>query len=280
MYPDIVELARADRAFLGRAVRFLVREAGVRQFLDVGTGLPTADNTHEVAQALAPCSRVVYVDNDPLVLSHAGALLVGSPEGATDYIDADARDPARILRIAAQTLDFRRPVAVMMLGVLIYVSDTDEAYRIVNQLMDPLPSGSYLVIAHSTSEVRGEATEELVRTRNKLLDPPMTLRTDQEQAPRPADDPAQRPADRALLRRPGPGGAGRSLLPPLAPRPRRHRPRPRRRRVLRRGQKTLTPPRPQALPSRPRRLPQTRGHPTPPVSPLPTPRWIQALRLI
>jgi O-methyltransferase involved in polyketide biosynthesis len=180
MYPDIVELARADRAFLGRAVRYLVREAGVRQFLDIGTGLPTASNTHEVAQGIAPQCRVVYVDNDPLVLSHARALLVSSPEGATDYIDADARDPERILRIAARTLDFGQPVAVMLLGVLIYVSDNAEAYRIVTQLMDVLPSGSYLVIAHSTSEVRGEATEELVRTRNKFVEPPMTLRSAQQ----------------------------------------------------------------------------------------------------
>ena len=180
MYPDIVRIARADRAFLGRAVRHLVEEEGIRQFLDIGTGLPTAENTHQVAQALAPESRIVYVDNDPLVLSHARALLVGSPEGATDYIDMDLHDPESILARAAETLDLDRPVAVMLLGVLIYVPDTAEAYSIVGRLLERLPAGSFLVIAHSTSEVYGEATEEVVRLRNKAVDPPMTLRTGAE----------------------------------------------------------------------------------------------------
>lgn len=177
MYPDIVELARADRRFLGRAVRYLVTQAGVRQFLDIGTGLPTASNTHEVAQELAPESRIVYVDNDPQVLLHARSLLVSTPEGATDYVDADLCEPGKILDMAAQTLDFSRPVAVMLLGVLIYISDTGEAYRIVDWLMDAMPSGSYLVIAHSTSEIKGAATEELVRQRNQAVKPPMTLRS-------------------------------------------------------------------------------------------------------
>jgi hypothetical protein len=139
MYPDIVRLARADRAFLRRAVHHLVVEEGIRQFLDIGTGLPTADNTHQVAQALAPESRVVYVDNDPLVLSHARAVLVSTPEGATDYLDQDLHDPEEILRGAARTLDFTRPVAIMLLGVLIYVPDTAEAYSIVGRLLDAVP---------------------------------------------------------------------------------------------------------------------------------------------
>jgi O-methyltransferase involved in polyketide biosynthesis len=180
MYPDIVHLARADRAFLGRAVRHLVTEAGIRQFLDIGTGLPSANSTHEVAQALAPRSRVVYVDNDPLVLSHARALLVGRTQGTVDYIEADLHDPERILSRAAHTLDFDQPVAVMMLGVLIYVPDTAEAYRIVDRLMDAVPSGSRLVIAHSTSEIYGEATEEVVRHRNRFVKPAMTLRSYKE----------------------------------------------------------------------------------------------------
>ncbi|MEV5703655.1 SAM-dependent methyltransferase [Actinoallomurus sp. NPDC052274] len=180
MYPDIVRLARADRAFLGRAVRHLVVEEGIRQFLDIGTGLPTADNTHQVAQALAPEARIVYADNDPLVLSHARAVLVGTPEGATDYLDTDLREPEEILRGAARTLDFDRPVAIMLLGVLIYVPDTAKAYAVVNHLMDAAPSGSFLVIAHSTSEVYGEATEEVVRLRNKAVSPPMTLRSGAE----------------------------------------------------------------------------------------------------
>jgi len=177
LYPDIVELARADRAFLGRAVRHLVTAAGIRQFLDIGTGLPTASNTHQVAQALAPESRIVYVDNDPLVLSHARALLASTPQGATDYLDADLHDPATILAGAERTLDFGQPMAVMLLGVLIYISDTGRAYRIVRQLMDAVPPGSYLVIAHSTSEVRGVATREMVRQRNQLVKPTMTLRS-------------------------------------------------------------------------------------------------------
>ena len=180
MYPDIVELARADRAFLGRAVRYLAAEAGVRQFLDIGTGLPTANNTHEIAQRVAPDSKIVYVDNDPLILTHARALLVGSLPGTTDYISADLHEPGKILHEAARTLDFSQPVAIMLLGVLIYIDDTDEAYRIVAQLMDAVPSGSYLVIAHSTSEVKGAATEQVVAMRNARVKPAMTLRSGQQ----------------------------------------------------------------------------------------------------
>ncbi len=146
VYPRMVEVARASRAFLGRAVTYLAGEAGIRQFLDVGTGLPTANNTHEVAQRVAPSARIVYVDNDPLVLTHARALLTSSPEGATDYIDADLRDPDKILQSATEALDLSQPVAVMLLGVLGYVADHDEARSIVRRLLDELPSGSYLTI--------------------------------------------------------------------------------------------------------------------------------------
>jgi len=149
-YPEVVEIARASRAFLARAVRYLVGEAGIRQFLDIGTGLPTADNVHEVAQRLAPESRIVYVDNDPMVLAHARALLASSPEGATDYIDADVHEPDKILRDAARTLDFTRPVALMLLGILGNVADTDEARSIVKRLVDAVPSGSYVVINDGT----------------------------------------------------------------------------------------------------------------------------------
>jgi hypothetical protein len=145
-YPDVVEIARASRAFLLRSVRYLAGEAGIRQFLDIGTGLPSADNTHEVAQRVAPSSRIVYVDNDPLVLAHARALLTSSPQGAADYIDADVHDPGRILRAAAETLDLTRPVALMLLGILGNVADTGEAHAIVQRLLDAVPSGSYLVI--------------------------------------------------------------------------------------------------------------------------------------
>jgi len=166
IYPQVVEIAQASRAFLARAVRYLAGEAGIRQFLDIGTGLPTADNTHEVAQSLAPESRIVYVDNDPLVLTHARALLTSSPEGSTAYLDADVHNPDEILRGAAESLDFSKPVALMLLGILGNVADTDEAHAIVRRLVDAVPSGSYLVINDGTNtstagvqgaEARGEA---------------------------------------------------------------------------------------------------------------------------
>ncbi|MEV8635071.1 SAM-dependent methyltransferase [Streptosporangium sp. NPDC051023] len=163
LIPGIVDSARADRAFLGRCVRHMVAEAGIRQFLDIGTGLPTFDNTHEVAQRIAPESRIVYVDNDPLVLAHARALLVGTPEGATNYIDADLREPGGILEIAAETLDFTEPVALMLLGILHHIVDDDEAEQIMRELVDAVPSGSYLAIAHATSEVHGDAMDEAMR---------------------------------------------------------------------------------------------------------------------
>jgi len=159
MFPDITRLARADRAFLGRAVRYLAGEAGIRQFLDIGTGLPTANNTHEVAQSIAPDSRIVYVDNDPLVLVHARALLTSTPEGACDYIDADLRDTATILDQAGKTLDFTRPVALMMLGIVGQVPDSDHPEAIIGQLMSVMTSGSYLALSDgvNTSETFTEA---------------------------------------------------------------------------------------------------------------------------
>ena len=177
MLPSIVAQARADRAFLGRAIRYLAGEAGVRQFLDIGTGLPTADNTHEVAQRVAPESRIVYTDNDPLVLVHARALLTSSPEGSCDYIEGDLRDPDKILAEAARTLDFGRPVALMLLGILHHISDTGQAYSIVKQLMAALVPGSFLVVNHSTSAVHGSAMEEAVRHWNQVGTPSMTLRS-------------------------------------------------------------------------------------------------------
>ena len=148
-YPGIVDTARAVRYFMARAVRYLAAEAGVRQFLDVGTGLPAVDNTHEIAQRVAPESRVVYVDNDPLVLAHARALLSSRPEGACDYVDADLREPAQILTAAARTLDFGQPVAVLFMGVLGHVSNYDAARAVVDGLLDRFPAGSYLALADS-----------------------------------------------------------------------------------------------------------------------------------
>ncbi|WP_406724442.1 SAM-dependent methyltransferase [Streptomyces sp. GD-15H] len=146
VFPGIVTIARSSRAFLRRNITYLVSEAGIRQFLDIGTGLPTADNTHEVAQRIAPESRIVYVDNDPMVLAHARALLYSAPEGATAYVDASVLDPEHVLAAAAKTLDFSRPTALILSNILGHIADYDQARSIVTRLMDALPSGSYLSI--------------------------------------------------------------------------------------------------------------------------------------
>jgi hypothetical protein len=158
--PVMGVLAREDRAFLGRAVRYLTGQ-GIRQFLDIGTGIPTADNTHEVAQGAVPEARIVYVDNDKVVLAHARALLTSTPEGVTDYIDADLRDTDTILAAAAQTLDFGQPVAVMLLAVLGHIGEADDPHAIVARLMAAVPAGSYLAISHpiDTSAEMNEAAK-------------------------------------------------------------------------------------------------------------------------
>ena len=152
-YPGIVAGVRKNRAFLGRAVHYLAADAGIRQFLDIGTGLPSSNNTHEVAQRAAPDARIVYVDNDPIVLSHAQALLASTPEGACAYVDADIRDTGKILKDAANVLDFSRPVAVCLIMILQFVPDEDDPVSIVRALVDALPSGSYLAVAHPASDV-------------------------------------------------------------------------------------------------------------------------------
>jgi hypothetical protein len=149
-FPQIAENARSFRSFLRRGVTYLAADAGVRQFLDVGTGLPTVDNTHELAQRVAPECRIVYVDNDPLVLTHARALLVGTPEGATDYLHADLHAPEAILDAARRTLDFGKPVAVVLSGILGHVMDDDLARDLVRRLLAPLPSGSHVLICDGT----------------------------------------------------------------------------------------------------------------------------------
>jgi hypothetical protein len=166
VFPGITDLARDSRAFLGRAVTYLAGEAGIRQFLDIGTGLPTADNTHEIAQRTAPDARIVYVDNDPLVLTHARALLTSTPEGATDYVDSDLHDPETVLREAAKTLDLSRPVALTMMQVSGHIADYDEALSIVGRLMAGLPSGSYFAFNDSvdTHEANAEATRRYNET--------------------------------------------------------------------------------------------------------------------
>jgi trans-aconitate methyltransferase len=147
VFPGIVTIARSSRAFLGRAIRYLVQEAGVRQFLDVGSGLPTVDNTHEVAQRLAPEARIVYVDHDPLVLAHARTLLTSTPQGATAFEDISLHEPERVLRAAGKTLDLTRPTALILSGILGHVADHDQGRELVRRLMDGLPSGSYLCVS-------------------------------------------------------------------------------------------------------------------------------------
>jgi len=167
-YPGIVMSVRANRAFLARVVRFLAAEGGIRQFLDIGTGIPSANNTHEVAQKVAPDARVVYVDYDPVVLAHARALLASSPEGATDYIDADFRNFDEILQRAARTIDFSRPVAVMLIALLHLIGDDDDPYGIVRALMDAVPAGSYLALSQVASDIQAEQMAEARRRYNRM----------------------------------------------------------------------------------------------------------------
>ena len=163
VYPGAADSAKANRAFLGRAVRFLAGDEGVSQFLDIGTGIPSPGSTHEVAQEARPDSRIVYVDFDPVVLAHARAFLVGRDPGSTAYLDADLRDPARILRGAAETLDFDKPVAVLLMAILHAIGDEDDPAGIVSTLMDALPSGSYLAITHWAADPSSEdKSEELI----------------------------------------------------------------------------------------------------------------------
>jgi hypothetical protein len=174
-FPGIVESARASRAFLARVTRYLAGEVGIRQFLDIGTGLPSANNTHEVAQAVAPESRIVYVDNDPMVLVHARSLLTSTPEGATDYIDADLRDTDKILQEAAGTLDLTQPIAIMLMGILGHIAADDEAQSIVGRLVAGVPSGSYLTVTDGTDT--SEEVVEAARIWNESANPTYHLRS-------------------------------------------------------------------------------------------------------
>jgi len=175
--PDIPIGAKSERAFLKRVVRFLVEDAGIRQFLDVGTGLPSADNTHEVAQSLDPRCRVLYVDNDPLVMAHARALLDSTSAGSCDYVEADLREPATILASARQTLDFTQPIGLMLLGVVNHLMDDEVAYGSVAQLVRAMPAGSYLVLTHSTAEVHGEPMLRVMRETTERGGTPIRART-------------------------------------------------------------------------------------------------------
>ena len=214
--PNLVFTMRANRAFLGRAVRYLAGEAGIRQFLDIGTGIPTAGNTHEVAQAIAPDSRVVYVDYDPVVLAHARALLDSSEAGATEYIDADLRDTGTILSRAADLLDFTKPVAITLLSILHAIPDADDPHAIVATLLDAVPSGSYLAISIFGPELLpAEAREALLDNTRRTSLQQYTSRT-REQVARFFDgtdlvEPGLVPVEEWRLD-PGAGGEDKSFL--------------------------------------------------------------------
>ena len=218
--PGLRFRVRANRAFLGRATRYLAAEAGIRQFLDIGTGIPTGDNTHEVAQRAAPDARVVYVDNDPIVLLHAQALLRSTPQGSTAYIQADLRDPGLILDQAAGVLDFGQPVAVMLLGVLHLIQDSEDPWGIVARLMAATPAGSYLTISHPAIDIHhgpGDRAAGLQRARLH------------------AADAAHPGAGGQVLHRSRPGRAGTGAGASVAAGPRRLRPGRGRIRARRRG---------------------------------------------
>jgi hypothetical protein len=178
--PQVVTGARANRAFLARVVRYLAAQRGIRQFLDIGTGLPTPGSTHEVAQAVAPESRVVYVDNDPQVLSHGRALLASAPGGACPYIDADVRDPGAVLDQAAQTLDFTRPAAVLLLAILHFIPDADDPQSTVPQLAARLAPGSFLAVSHLTADFAPEQVASGVAAYNSLVPARVTARSHAE----------------------------------------------------------------------------------------------------
>jgi hypothetical protein len=175
-FPKAAPAMRANRAFLARTVRYLAGEAGIRQFLDIGTGLPSEDNTHDVAQAIAPESRVAYVDNDPVVLLHAHAMLTGTAAGATGYIDADLRDPGKILADAGSLLDLSRPVAVLLFGILPFIHDDDSPYAVVDVLMSAMPEGSYLAVSHLASDLFPKQMPAFADALNKYSSLDVSLR--------------------------------------------------------------------------------------------------------
>ncbi|HEY0716820.1 MAG TPA: SAM-dependent methyltransferase [Streptosporangiaceae bacterium] len=180
--PSADAAARAGRAFLATAVHYLAAGMGIRQFLDIGTGLPTASNTHEVAQQVGPESRIVYVDNDPIVLTHARALLTSNARGATAYVDADLRDTGKILAEARNVLDLSQPVALMLLHVLHFIPDRDDPYGIVAKLMEPLAPGSYLVLAHTTADLGTPGVREAAERYNENSAVTVTVRSRTEVA--------------------------------------------------------------------------------------------------
>jgi O-methyltransferase involved in polyketide biosynthesis len=175
--PAMAQVARSVRLFLAAVVHHLAADAGIRQFLDIGTGLPTANNTHDVAQRAAPGARIVYVDNDPIVLLHAGALLTGSPPGRCAYVEADVRDPDRVLTEAARVLDLTEPVAVMMLGLLHFIPDSDAPCSLTRHYLDALVPGSYLAVSHASSDIDTGPPEAALERYNSRSATPIVLRS-------------------------------------------------------------------------------------------------------
>ena len=176
-FPGLISSVRANRAFLARVVRYLATEQGITQFLDIGTGIPASNNTHEVAQSVVPRARVVYVDNDPMVLAHARALLSSGEQGATAYLDADLLDTGKILEAAKDTLDFTRPVAVMLIAVLHLIRDADDPAAIIARLMEAVPPGSTLAISHVANDMHMGAMSDMSARLNRLLSQPSTYRS-------------------------------------------------------------------------------------------------------
>jgi len=175
--PGVIEGVRNNRAFLSRAVEFLARQAGVRQFLDIGAGIPSVDNVHEVAQRHADGTTVLYVENDPIALSHGRALLAEHPAEAVEFLDADLRDPANLLAQASEKLDFTEPVALLLLSVLHCIPDSDDPAAIVRCLLDAVPAGSYLAISHPASDIHKFEIEEGAAVLNRSLSAPVTFRS-------------------------------------------------------------------------------------------------------
>ena len=181
--PSMPLVARRARQFLADAVRQLVTVHGVRQFLDIGSGLPAADNTHEVAQHTVPDARVVYVDHDPVVVNHGKALLTSGRDGKTEIVRADLRDTATILAEAGKVLDFTQPIGLLLIAVLHFIPDDEDPYGLVARLMAALPPGSYLVVGHGASDIEPEAAAELTRRYNERSPVPIRLRSRGQIAP-------------------------------------------------------------------------------------------------
>ena len=179
-FPGLVASVRSTRAFLARTVRFLTAEEGIRQFLDIGTGIPTAGNTHSVAQAIAPEALVVYMDNDPVVFAHARGLLSSGPHGSTAYLDTDLRDTGKVLAEAARMLDLTQPVALVLNSVLQFIPDSDDPYKIVTTLLDALAPGSFLVVSHPANDIEARVMANMAARLNQLMAEQVTLRSQEE----------------------------------------------------------------------------------------------------